>query len=232
MATKRGAGRPPSFSVMCGGEAVRACRHTLSQRRPRPALYRQGTEAQSVPNITDTSGFLAFSIEYTSLCKRLQQGRGGREFPSRRRKGGPSKICSKPQLPQSHNNVHMTLGVPSTYFRIFPFGTHKVLIKRCHPFVHCTSDVTTRHSLSLLSCRARDSVEEPYRYDSIGVLSLFLAVLCILTRLRICAWLSLFMLCSAAANVRYSSFDGRTLFGACIAMLFAFYTVYIKSFLE
>jgi hypothetical protein len=43
MATKRGAGRPPSFSVMCGGEAVRAGGHILSQRRPRPALFRQGT---------------------------------------------------------------------------------------------------------------------------------------------------------------------------------------------
>lgn len=76
---------------------------------------------------------------------------------------------------------------------------------------------------------ARDGVEEPYSYDYMGLMSLFFASIGMVTKLRICVWLSVFALCSATVNVRRSSLDSRTLMGAGMVLIFAFYTVYIQE---
>jgi len=60
-------------------------------------------------------------------------------------------------------------------------------------------------------------------------MSLFFASVGVVTKLRICVWLSVFALASAAVNVRRSSLDSRTLMGAGMVLAFAFYTVYIQK---
>ncbi|GAB5032722.1 protein asterix-like [Nannochloropsis oceanica] len=80
-----------------------------------------------------------------------------------------------------------------------------------------------------LSLRARDGVEEPYVYDYMGLMSLLFASVAVVTKIRICVWLSVFALASASVNVRRSSLDSRTLMGAGMVLTFSVYTVYTQN---
>jgi len=99
---------------------------------------------------------------------------------------------------------------------------------RSHPHAH-RSFLPTPPSQPAHNHSARDGVEEPYAYDYTGLMSLFFASVGVVTKLRICVWLSVFALASAAVNVRRSSLDSRTLMGAGMVLVFAFYTVYIQN---
>jgi hypothetical protein len=148
----------------------------------------------------------------------------------RREVGSRRQICSNtPRFTPCHSPKAQIHGGASKCFHTSLYGkaVGRLGKRFRHSFSHAF--VPTSNTQRSFLNSARDGVEEPYAYDYMGLMSLFFASVGFVTKLRICVWLSVFALASAAVNVRRSSLDSRTLMGAGMVLMFAFYTVYIQN---